>query len=195
MIRTSEPNLAQHLSDGNANKSAHKILLKNEAKEFIENLPSTSPIRIAHEYWSALSEVNCGFPDRQDIDPINIGSAALAHIVIIDVENGDRIRYRYRLVGGYVEDLFGTNYTGQYVDEMNLGSMLDTVSTFFSIVGEQGQVAVLDGDFFSQTQTAYHITRIAMPLAVGSNPIGALFCAFDSHGTNRSVCQPQHSQF
>jgi hypothetical protein len=188
-----EPGLAQYLSDGSVNTSPHKILLENEAKQFIESLPSISPIRIAHEYWSALSEINDGFPDRRDIDPIDIGSTALPHIVIIDVEGGERIRYRYRLIGGYVEDIFGANYAGQYLDEMDLGSMLDVVSTFFSIAGEQGQVAILDGDFLSQAQTAYHVSRIAMPLTVGSKPIGALFCAFDNQEISGAKDQRQRS--
>lgn len=171
------------------NAGPHKILLENEAKQFIESLPSISPVRIAHEYWSALSESNDGFPDRRDIDPIGIGSTALPHVVLIDVEGGERIRYRYRLVGSYVEDLFGANHTGQYLDEMDLGSTLDIVSTFFSIVGERGQVAILDGNFLSRAQTTYHVSRIAMPLAVGSNPIGALFCAFENQETSWSERQ------
>ena len=183
MIRSFQPGLIQNLSDGSVNVGLQKVLLEDEAKHFIESLPSDSSIRIAHEYWSTLSEVQDGFPDRQDIDPIEIGSEVLPHIVLVDVEDGEPIRYRYQLVGSYVEDIFGANYAGQYLDEMELGSMPDIVSTFFTAVGEKGQIAILDGTFISRIQIAFHVNRIAMPFAVGSNPIGALFCAFDKQET------------
>jgi hypothetical protein len=112
-----------------------------------------------------------------------MGSEVLPHIVLVDVEDGEPIRYRYQLVGSYVEDIFGANYAGQYLDEMELGSMPDIVSTFFTAVGEKGQIAILDGTFISRIQIAFHVNRIAMPFAVGSNPIGALFCAFDKQET------------
>jgi len=184
LIKSSEPGLVQNLSDGSVNAGPQKIFLENEAKQFIESLPSTSPLRIAHEYWSSLSKVRDKFSDRQDIDPIEIGSKVLPHIVLIDVETGEPIRYRYGLVGSYVEDIFGANYAGQYLDELALGSMLETVSSFYAAVGDKGHIAILDGAFISRAQTAFGVSRIAMPLAVGSNPIGALFCAFDKQETS-----------
>jgi hypothetical protein len=124
------------------------------------------------------------FSDHQDIDPIEIGSKVLPHIVLIDVETGEPIRDRYGLVGSYVEDIFGANYAGQYLDELALGSTLETVSSLYAAVGDKGHIAILDGAFISRTQTAFGVSRIAMPLAVGSNPIGALFCACEKQETS-----------
>jgi hypothetical protein len=57
-------------------------------------------------------------PAKADIDPLQLGSKLLPHIMLIDlVENGTRLRYR--LCGTAVAEAAGTDLAGKHVDELN----------------------------------------------------------------------------
>ncbi len=80
-------------------------------------------VRLFHEYW--LSKCVPGrLPGRRDIDPHEM-RPFLPHVMMIDVERGPevkggggRYRFRHRLVGTHLVDLFGEDMTGRYIDDM-----------------------------------------------------------------------------
>lgn len=169
--------LLQNVTNGSVNAGPHELLVDEDAERFIDALSPNSPIRIAYEYWLSLRVGPEAFPNRADINPVEIGAKTLVHIVLMDIERGASVRYRYSLAGGYAEDVFGGNYAGRYLDEMGLGEMLTSIEAFYAVPGEQGKIGVLKGHYVTNTQTKFSMTRIAMPMAWQNDTIGALFCA------------------
>lgn len=73
-------------------------------------------VREMYVYW-------CGkcaggrLPGRQDISPDEM-AAFLPYVILFDVErHGGRYRFRQRLIGTHIVDLFGRDLTGVYVDQ------------------------------------------------------------------------------
>ena len=73
-------------------------------------------LKALYAYWTA----RCGtreMPARADLDPMDMRKF-LRHIVLVDVEHGDRTRLRYRLVGTALAKAIHQDPTGRYIDEM-----------------------------------------------------------------------------
>ena len=58
-------------------------------------------------------------PARRDIEPSDL-VGVLPHLMMIDVEEGPR--FRYRLFGTAVVEAFGSDPTGKYIDEVMVGT-------------------------------------------------------------------------
>lgn len=72
-------------------------------------------------YWRS-KRVGGKPPPRAAIDPIEL-RGLLPIVGLIDVERlPDRLRFRYRLIGGYMVDMFGENFAGTYADESKHGA-------------------------------------------------------------------------
>jgi hypothetical protein len=74
------------------------------------------------QYWSA-KRGDRPMPSRREIDPIEFGPGVLPHLMLVDVEEGPR--FRYRLFGTAVSEAFGSDPTGQYIDAVMVGRYRD----------------------------------------------------------------------
>ena len=73
-------------------------------------------VRRFFEYWKGKCRPG-RLPGRSDIDPHEM-VGFLPYVILLDVERrADAFRFRYRLVGTEVVTLFGSDPTGQYLDE------------------------------------------------------------------------------
>lgn len=68
-------------------------------------------------YWRALAAGSGAYPRRSAIDPVGLGAELLPGIFLADIVNGDRIRYRYRLLGEAIVQHEKTR-SGSYLDEI-----------------------------------------------------------------------------
>lgn len=76
--------------------------------------------RQVYAYWRGKC-VDGEPPPRTTIDPIEL-RGLLPIVGLIDVERqAGRRRFRYRLIGGYMVEMFGENFTGSYADESKHG--------------------------------------------------------------------------
>lgn len=75
-------------------------------------------LRLLYDYWIKLRG-NRAAPDIHEIDPLDIPRAALPYVVLVDLEH-DPFRARYRLVGTHGTQAAGWDYTGRYVDELDM---------------------------------------------------------------------------
>ena len=75
-------------------------------------------LRMLFEYWEGLRQGRVA-PDIADIDALDMPHAALPHVILVDVEH-EPLRLRYRLVGSHGVDAAGWDYTGKYVDELDM---------------------------------------------------------------------------
>jgi hypothetical protein len=66
------------------------------------------------EYWTARRGERA-MPARADIDPLAF-PYALGHIALVEVEPGQRPRYRCRIDGTIFATVLGHDFTGKYLD-------------------------------------------------------------------------------
>lgn len=74
----------------------------------------------AFELWNS-KRGNRRMAKRADFDPLEM-PRLLSSIILIDVEN-DGTRLRIRLVGTKIVDMYGSDYTGKYLDEIDFGGV------------------------------------------------------------------------
>ncbi len=79
--------------------------------------PQRPELRQLLEYWQAKRKALGRLPARSDIDPLEM-RFALGHLILADVEHGDPIRFRHRLVGTHIVEHAGYDATGLYIDEV-----------------------------------------------------------------------------
>jgi hypothetical protein len=75
-------------------------------------------LHAVYDYWQKKRGTRA-LPARRDIDPTELVNV-LPHLMLIDVEEGPR--FRYRLFGTAVADAFGSDPTGKYIDEVMVGA-------------------------------------------------------------------------
>src|SRR5687768_16481804 len=71
-----------------------------------------------YAYWQQ-KRGGRALPARRDIEPADL-VAVLPHLMMVDVEEGPR--FRYRLFGTAVVEAFGSDPTGKYVDDVMVGA-------------------------------------------------------------------------
>lgn len=74
-------------------------------------------IRAVHDYWRSIHPADGRLPARAAFDPLAVVSI-LPHVMLIDVE-GRPPRFRYRLIGTRMVDALGSDFTGQWLDEVH----------------------------------------------------------------------------
>lgn len=96
-------------------------------------------VRLFYEYWLSKLGPGGALPGRQHIDPGEM-RAFLPHVLLLDVERlTGRYRYRHRLVGTHIVDLFGAELTGSYVDQGALATSYPLIYERLSRVVETGR--------------------------------------------------------
>ncbi len=115
-------------------------------------------------------------PSRADIDPVDIPEL-LQHIGLIDVEGPPR-RYRYRLVGSYMQTMFGENYQGKYLDKAKHGRYRLFLEDLYTSAADQRQPMLSEAIFDYGTERVVTIRRLILPLAESERePVNMLLFA------------------
>ncbi|WPZ34314.1 PAS domain-containing protein [Thalassobaculum sp. OXR-137] len=126
-------------------------------------------------YW-AVRRGDRALPSRADIDPIDIPEL-LQHIGLVDVEGPPR-RYRYRLVGSYMQTMFGENYQGRYLDEARHDRYRDFLNDLYTAAIDQRRPILSEAVFDYGTDRIVTIRRLILPLAEGNGaPVNMLLFA------------------
>ncbi|MDF1791892.1 MAG: PAS domain-containing protein [Thalassobaculaceae bacterium] len=126
-------------------------------------------------YWSTRRGGR-DLPARADIDPVDI-PGLLPHIGLIDVEAAPR-RYRYRLVGSYMNTMFGENYQGTYLDRAKHGLYRDFLLNLYNAATEQRRPMLSEAIFDYGTDRVVTIRRLILPLAERADaPVNMLLFA------------------
>ncbi len=86
-------------------------------------IPMAAPLQLLHDYWQ--SKLNGRImPSRADINPAEM-KTFLPHIVLFDVGAGQRLRIR--LAGTRAVEAYGSEITGRYLDELELGELREQI--------------------------------------------------------------------
>ena len=90
-------------------------------------------LRAIFDYWRSRFRGSL-LPARTDIDPLQI-PALLGHLTITKVaRRADAIRFRYRLWGTRVTELYGRDFTGRYLDEIIIPTRVEEIQRIFEEV-------------------------------------------------------------
>lgn len=113
-------------------------------------------------------------PTRRDIDPLEMGSALLPHLVLCDLfERGTRVRFR--LVGTVVVKRIGTDPTGKYLDQAIAGPYRDLLAGLHRLVYCERAPVYSESVFTWNGARRIELQHLLLPLAQdGPDPAIAL---------------------
>ncbi|HWT99742.1 MAG TPA: PAS domain-containing protein [Terriglobales bacterium] len=81
------------------------------------NISFVSPhVAAIHDYWLNLRGAREA-PGRQEIDPADMPRLSLPYVLIVDLLY-QPFRARYRLVGTHCVSIYGSDYTGLFLDQL-----------------------------------------------------------------------------
>lgn len=131
----------------------------------------SKPLQDLYDYWKS-KRVDQPVPLRAQIKPAEI-VYCLPYVMILEGRQ-DPMRFFYRLVGTAIVSGFGTDFTGQFVDEMNIGEQAAKNAAMMRSVTETGNVSYYAGEFKKDDRRYMRQERIAMPLSSDGTTIDTI---------------------
>lgn len=129
-----------------------------------------------YAYW----ESKCAgrtMPSRNDIDPIDI-PRLLPNLILFDVEPGT-LRLKARLVGTRVVQMYGRDYTGEYLDEIDFGERSAAILHDYLTCVATRHVYVSEHSFWTIRGADYRIERMITPLSDDGETVNLLMAGLD----------------
>lgn len=115
-----------------------------------------------YSYWQQ-KKGDKPLPYRRNIDPTEMGAEILPHVMLTEIlEEG---RFRYRLAGTAIEAVSGMSLAGRYLDEVLLPPYLEYLLSLYHEVIESRR-ALYTESLYPPTlkQTESYTKRLMMPL-------------------------------
>lgn len=142
-------------------------------------MPTTPVTQGLLAYWQ--SKLNgCAAPRREDILPEELGHL-LPWIILVDVV-GEPPRFRIRLAGTGVVREYGSEVTGTFVDEMDLGAARDRALDDYRRAARECRPVVGTFDFKKGDGRWISYERIALPLSADGKRVNMLLCGARMQG-------------
>lgn len=114
-------------------------------------------------------------PGRADIDMVEIRRDALPDLYLLDVlRDGDRLRYRYRLVGTRMADMAGGDPTGKIVDEFIAPARVPEIHRWLDGVVADPVPWIFSAPIAFKNRDWKWSWRLAMPLAADGKNVDML---------------------
>lgn len=114
-------------------------------------------------YWER-QRGSRAMPRRRDIDPTELPRRALPHLQLIDVID-DGGRFCYRLVGTAIVDVFGAEFTGKHVDELDAGDRVELAHGFYRTVCATRKPVFVRSRYATAKAVDVIANRLLMPLS------------------------------
>ena len=158
---------------GGGRRSANKSDL-SEFDRLVSEDDTLSPV---FAYWNGKRKA-AQLPCRDDINPADI-TDLLPHVGLIDVL-GKAENFRYRLIGTYMVDMFGRDFTGTTLgDQFKHGSYGRFLHTYYADAVQSRAPVFCESVFHYRGSSDLRIRRLVLPLraAADSQDITFLFFA------------------
>ena len=116
------------------------------------------------EYWDKLRG-QTAMPAKAAIDPLDF-RYILGYVTLVDVEASPR-RYRFRLDGSILVRLSGMDYTGRYLDQLDMPDYIDFIAAGYDLVVDSGKPYAYrkEGDFDAKS---FDEETLILPLGAGA---------------------------
>jgi hypothetical protein len=138
------------------------------------SLPITDErLRAAYDYWRQIA-AGSAMPRRRDLDPADI-PRLLPHVMLVDVVEGGR--YRYRLIGTANAREHGMNATGLFVDVAMKGEYRAHVLRLYDECVRERRALYSESLFLSSAGGAIerHTKVLFMPLSEDGATVSQVF--------------------
>jgi hypothetical protein len=131
----------------------------------VEGLEPDSLIRVMAEHWHAMRPAD-RLPGREHLDPLGLPRRLLPWLLLLDVvRDGDRLDFRYRLVGTSNVAMVGFDPTGKLASEAFHGAGLAVVTAPFVTTVNEGAPTYWIANIPHPRVDAIHVERGFFPLA------------------------------
>ena len=117
-----------------------------------------------HAYWEAKRRGRL-FPRRSDLSPAEM-MLALPHVFLVDVEHGEKLGFRIRLAGTYIEEAFRQVLTGTYLEQVKLNAQTEDIVARYEWVVREQRPVVSCHRFVNEDERQFDYERLLLPLAV-----------------------------
>jgi hypothetical protein len=132
-------------------------------------------------YWSGKC-TGQPMPSRRQIDPLELGPAILPHLMLVDVEDGPR--FRYRLFGTAVSAAFGSDLTGQYIDVVMVGPYKEFMLGLYADMVTAKKPVYSTSIYGNPTGENMWTQRLMLPLSSDGHSVDmVLACQVFLHGS------------
>lgn len=129
--------------------------------------------RELYDYWIRCAD-DRPMPSREDIKPSDF-PRLLPYISLIDVGHDDG-RFKIRLAGTRLRDIYDREITGRYLDELDWGDKRDYWLSAYGRVAQNGRPA--QGIVRGPRQSKDHIVQfwLRLPLSHDGTSVGMILC-------------------
>ncbi len=133
-------------------------------------------LQALYAYWN---ERRAGrpMPSRADFDPIDI-PRLLPNLILIDVDQ-DTQRLKVRVAGTTVVEMYGSDYTGRYLDEIDFGDRRAAVLYDYNTCLRTKQAYVSEHSFWTDRDVTYRIERVILPLSDDGKAVSHLVAGLE----------------
>jgi hypothetical protein len=128
-------------------------------------------------HWRSMAPGPGLLPGRQHLDPVNLPDL-LAHLWLVDVVRGERVRYRFRLIGGEIFDAGAPMRRGMFLDE--LGERIDQADAhaiFDAVTRDHLPDWRRGQSIITHSRYVASLERIILPLAADGRTVDVLLGA------------------
>jgi len=147
-------------------------------------------LRAAYEYWLTRSAGASRIPDKAAFDPADMRSF-LSNVVLIDRERLSG-RFRYRLAGTDVCDVYGLEPKGRYVDEVLHGEYRDYIVRLYDRVVRENVCIYCETHLQTEGGAEKHVERLICPMTTNGYEVDCLFIVQHFVGFARESRPAEH---
>lgn len=133
-------------------------------------------LREAFKLWNSKRGTR-RMASRSDFDPLEM-PRLLSSIILIDVEGSDA-HLRIRLVGTKIVDMYGSDYTGKYMNEIDFGDVRNKVLKEYHLPVSEKRPVFSDHEFRKLNDYHHTIERAIFPLSDDDNTVNKLIAFLD----------------
>ncbi|UUX49507.1 PAS domain-containing protein [Nisaea acidiphila] len=147
----------------------------NVSEKPFENV-SSPLLREAFRLWQEKRR-DRPMASRADFDPLEM-PGLLPLIILLDVE-GSRNRMKVRLAGTKIVEMFGSDYTGSYLDEIDFGDVREKVLREYGLAVTEKRPVFSDHSFRKPDDYRHKIERAILPLSNDGESVNMLLAVLD----------------
>ena len=140
------------------------------------------------DYWASKSGER-KMPSRADIDPLDL-TFIIGNVILVDVIEGDPLRFRIRLHGTNLTERVGYELTGKMLDELPQAEFRELSRLSFTKVANSGKPLQGRRDRILDGRSRRYET-IILPLSGDDARVDMLLCGLIYDDEIRSAAAPQ----
>jgi len=143
----------------------------------------------AHRLWQSKRGTR-HLPSRADFDPVEM-PGLLSSMILVDVEIPET-RLKVRLAGTKIVEMFGSDYTGKYLDEIEFGDVRSKILTEYKLCATEKRPLFSDHTFRKLNHYYHSIERVLLPLSNDDETVNMLMAVleFERMDAGPLVCGP-----